>query len=296
MIPGITASELCVPSVTGGTVTFDSTYIYHTFTTSGNFTVSSGKLNVEVFMVGGGGGGGPAKSVLLVNRSYPPQYGAFSCQSGGGGAAGNIASTFGIVNHASSVVSGATPVVVGSGGSAGSYGYVEGVGFQTFDGAEGGASSFNGVYASGGLGGFSAAINGKGAMGSLNDSYSGGQGGVVVFVSANYYIGGAGGGAGSSSNGAAASDSYLGVGGNLTTTSWGLSYGKGGDGGGNHSGRSQPTQPNSAYGSGGHGGSALYVPNADSTVRGTTTEWPATSGRSGVVVVRYTRNQVRSNP
>ena len=71
-------------------------FIYHTFTSDGNFVVASGNGTVEVLIVGGGGGGsdynGPGNA-------------------GGGGGAG------GLVHHASLAIStGTYPVVVGAGG------------------------------------------------------------------------------------------------------------------------------------------------------------------------------------
>ena len=43
---------------TGGTITTLNGYVYHAFTTSGTFQVTSGSKNVECLIVGGGGGGG----------------------------------------------------------------------------------------------------------------------------------------------------------------------------------------------------------------------------------------------
>ena len=68
-------------------------YIYHTFTSSGTFTVNSGPANasMELLIVGGGGGGGGGQ------------------QAGGGGAGGLRYLTFPAVSP------GSYPVVVGSG-------------------------------------------------------------------------------------------------------------------------------------------------------------------------------------
>ena len=45
------------PKATGGTVTSDSTYWYHTFTSNGTFTPSQA-LSCDVVVVAGGAGGG----------------------------------------------------------------------------------------------------------------------------------------------------------------------------------------------------------------------------------------------
>ena len=58
MIPlGILGSTSHDAKATGGTVTSDSTYWYHTFTSNGTF-VPNQSLSVEYLIVAGGGGGG----------------------------------------------------------------------------------------------------------------------------------------------------------------------------------------------------------------------------------------------
>jgi len=59
------------PKATGGTITSDATYWYHTFSANGTFTPLLSISGCEVLIVAGGGGGG---------------YG--SAASGGGGAGG----------------------------------------------------------------------------------------------------------------------------------------------------------------------------------------------------------------
>ena len=55
-----------IMAATGGTITTDGDFKVHTFTSSGNFVVSSvqGLGEVKILLVGGGGGGG----YLLVDR------------------------------------------------------------------------------------------------------------------------------------------------------------------------------------------------------------------------------------
>ena len=76
--------------VTGGTIVTSGGYRYHTFTSSGSFTVSSGSKSVEYLIVAGGGGS----------------------QGGGGGAGGYRSGTF-------TVSTANYQVTVGAGGSGG---------------------------------------------------------------------------------------------------------------------------------------------------------------------------------
>jgi hypothetical protein len=85
-----------VVSATGGTVlTPGNGFKYHTFTSPGTFTVSSGSANMDILIVSGGGGGG---------AGY---------YTGGGGAGGVV------YGPLISTVSGSYPVVVGPGGPGG---------------------------------------------------------------------------------------------------------------------------------------------------------------------------------
>ena len=88
--------ETLVTSASGGTITTAGDYKYHTFTSSGTFTLTTvsggGKADLRVLVVGGGGGGG--------------RY------LGGGGGGGAVFET--IV----SVVAGTYTVTVGGGGAA----------------------------------------------------------------------------------------------------------------------------------------------------------------------------------
>ena len=72
-------------------------YKYHTFTSSGSFTVSAGTKTAEILLVGGGGGGGPSSD----------------SNSGGGGAGGLI------YWNSIPLTPGTYPVTIGNGGAAG---------------------------------------------------------------------------------------------------------------------------------------------------------------------------------
>jgi hypothetical protein len=75
------ASNIVRPGlvITGGTVTSDATYYYHTFSAvgAGTFSVSGGNLSVDVLVVGGGGSGG--------NTHASNAYGSGGGSGGGGG-------------------------------------------------------------------------------------------------------------------------------------------------------------------------------------------------------------------
>ena len=63
-------------TATGGTITTNGSYLIHTFTSDGTFTVSGGSLVCDVLVVAGGGGGGSSQ--------------AGTGGAGGGGAGGLI--------------------------------------------------------------------------------------------------------------------------------------------------------------------------------------------------------------
>ena len=102
-------------------------YIYHTFTSPGTFTVSSGG-NVEVLVVAGGGGGGG--------------------DVGGGGGAGGLA-----YNPSMTIGPGTYPVTVGPGGNGGPGTASPAGTLGIRSGGAGGDSIFNGITALGGGGG-----------------------------------------------------------------------------------------------------------------------------------------------
>jgi hypothetical protein len=108
--PGIIATGGNVDALAPG-----NGYKYHTFTSPGTFTVSSGNSTIEVLVVAGGGGAG----------------------GGGGGGAG------GLVYHPSmQITTGSYPITIGSAGAAG-----------PIPGRLGNDTTFNGLTAKGGGGG-----------------------------------------------------------------------------------------------------------------------------------------------
>jgi hypothetical protein len=127
-----------VATISGGTLTSDSTYNYYTFTSSGSLLVENAEVTLDYLVVAGGGG---------TEGSYP---------TGGGGGAG------GLLAASSTITPNSYAVIVGSGGAGGASAYA---------GVNGNDSSWNSIVSTGGGNGGS-----QDFAGSINGS-SGGSGG-----------------------------------------------------------------------------------------------------------------------
>ena len=263
------ASEEASAKATGGMVISDSTYWYHTFTSTGAF-VPKQSLTADVLVIAGGGGGGKD-------------------QGGGGGAGGLLAFT----SQSLSATSYTCTVGAGGAGSTGSQG-VDGVDSQfgaltlVKGGGGGGQATYSTNGRNGGSGGGGGTAPGAGTSGQGNGGGYPGIGG-----------GGGGGGAGavgqtggdSPGNGGAGSNTYSSW---ATATSTGASGyyaggggggaeathgngGTGGAGGGGTGGRYQATAVNATVGltnTGGGGGGGQQSANG-------------AAGGSGLIIVRY---------
>jgi hypothetical protein len=140
---------------TGGTITTDGTYVYHTFNSTGTFTPTT-RLSADYLVIAGGGG-----------------------SSASGAGAGGLRSTVGISGGGASpesqiqLISGTSySVVVGAGGSGASNG-------QSTNGSNGNNSSFSNIISIGGGGGISTAgtqLNTGQSGGSGSGGYGGGDG------------------------------------------------------------------------------------------------------------------------
>ena len=239
--------ETLVTSASGGTITTDGDYKYHTFTSSGTFTLSAvssgGKADLQVLVVGGGGGGG--------------RY------LGGGGGAGAMLET--IV----SIIAGTYTVTVGAGGAAATNN-------NSYSGNGSGSSLTGGTIgdrsctAFGGGGGGNG-YNGDvwGANGSSNAVIgSGGGGGSpygVTISNANISLP-MGGPAGRYGSGGAFGTTYTGS----------ASFTGGGGGGGAFGPGVAPNIGNGPVGAGGFGGSGMT-----STITGSTTTYYGGGGGGG---------------
>lgn len=277
---------------TGGVITYDSTYYYHTFGASGTFTPKQ-SITADYLVVAGGGGGafggggaGGLRSTMgttggggSLESSLSLTAQPYTITVGAGGAGGVPNTVNAAVNGSTSSISGSGLTTItstgggrggmeyaggsngGSGGGAGRGGqwYTAGTGTAN-QGYAGGANNANPPYPSGGGGGAGAAAAGAGTGGTA--------GGVGVQITAlatatgtgansGYYAGG-GGGAGD-------------------TTSGGTGRGAGGLGGGGAAGASTGTAGTTNTGGGG-GGAGGEVGSGNGG-----------AGGSGIVIIRYTK-------
>lgn len=274
---------------TGGIITSDSSYFYHTFLTSGTFTPTE-SLTADYLVVAGGGGGGNANN------------------TGGGGGAGGLqgvtaTSLSSSVNYTVTVGAGGARTVSGNnssfagsgistttstGGGRGG-GYNNGVGYLTAEnggsgggsneensnnaygtgisgqGFRGGSSSTNSAYYGGGGGGGAGAIGGDGS----SSAGLGGNGGIGSSAFSSW-------GVGVNVNGT----NYLaGGGGGAAATAGATAGGSGGYGGGG-AGSKNAVATNGTANTGGGGGGGYYAASTNAA---------GASGGSGIVVVRYAK-------
>jgi hypothetical protein len=280
-----TDSSSSTPKASGGTITTDMLYTYHTFTAGGTFTPSQ-DLTADVLIVGGGGGSGDANAggggaggvIYAPARSFTNATTYTAVIGAGGGAnAGGVASTFSGLSATGggySIGEGSSGTNGGSGGGGGGGGgtgtFTAGISTgssgadYTFYGNSGGLG--RGGYNSGGGGGAGAV--GSPARGQDNGSGAG-DGGVGLQtwsswltatntghnVSGVRYIGGGGGGG--------ANTGPVGIGG----------FGGGGTGKSDSStGTQTPGTANTGGGAGGTGGVSSRN---------------GTNGGSGLIIIRY---------
>jgi hypothetical protein len=302
-------------TVSGGTLTSDTTYYYRVFTSSGTLT-SNGSLSADVLVIAGGGSGGHA----IANTSG----------DAGGGGAGGVRSASVTIN------SGTNSIVVGNGGAAiavnppsnstkGNRGEnSSALGITSTGGggggADNGASDYPGQSGGSGGGGSNGAVGGSGNQGGYNppEGYSGGN--------ANPNTAGGGGGAGgvgnSGSNTTTGGTAGTGGPGTNSYSSWlsaissimpanwqsatSSGYIAGGGGGGADAEHPQPA----AGGSGGGGAGGARINAGYGTANGTSGidytgsgggatgtldnvgGYSSGAGGKGLVVVRYTKASV----
>jgi len=272
---------------TGGIISSDANYYYHTFLASGTFTPTQ-SLSCDYLVVAGAGGGGAA-------------YG------GGGGGAGGYKS-------GSLAVTGSTnyTVTIGAGGA--------GSPNQTNNGSNGSNSIFSSITSTGGGGGSqtgggsgsgSNGGSGGGGAGGNNDRSGGGtaspsgegnNGGTGSYNNAgNFGAGGGGGGASASGgNGTSSTTAVGGNGGNGTASSISgssITYAGGGGGGAFTTGESF-TRSSGGSGGGGAGGDGNNA-SGNAAVAGTANtggggggggfDQVGAAGGSGIVIVRYSK-------
>lgn len=235
---------------TGGTETLSGGYKVHTFTTSGNLTVSSLGIDfVEYLIVGGGGAGG--------RNGGGPGFG------GGGGGAGGV-----LLSNIMLTSTGNTVITIGAGGSL--------VDFNSWPNPPGGnttvtfAGTSTMIAYGGGGGAHSWPAHGTG----FGPARSGGSGGGGVF---------AGGTQGSGTPGqgfAGGTTSPITFGGATSPRDWG-----GGGGGAGEIGHWNPSDPSgsapTSTSAGGNGISISWAPPAYGTSGPTPGRWFAGGGGGG---------------
>ena len=298
---GIANAAIGAPKATGGIITYDNTYYYHTFGASGTFTPQQSLTNVDYLVIAGGGGGG---------SQYQRDEGA------GGGGAGGLRSTVdvtgggGTLESKISLNSGTAYTITvgagGAGGGAGGYGQtgsnganssIAGTGLTTITSTAGGGggNADNGTANSGGSGGGAGAYN-KATQGSgtANQGYAGGN-----TTSSGHGAGGGGAGA-VGTNGISGGAGGTGVAipsiANVTGTGVVTYYAGGGGGGGNASSPNQAVGPAGVGGggAGGVGGASASGSNAVTNTGGggggagaSSSQTYGGNGGSGVVIIRY---------
>ena len=263
----------------GGTITSDGAYIYHTFTSSGTFTPTQ-SLTADYLVVAGGGGAGYSSSVNGTGT--------------GGGGAGGLRSTVtttgggGSLETPLSLTAQAYTVTVGAGGTGGTSASVDATDgsnsvFSTITSTGGGGSRSSGlpngaVGRPGGSGaGNSNADTGAANTGTANQGFAGGKGAGTF---------GTGGGGGAGQIGGTASGNDGGTGGNglaISITGSSVNYAGGGAGGRGVSG--------AAAGVAGTGGTAVNTNGTANTGAGgggaNSSINAGYAGGSGIVIVRY---------
>jgi hypothetical protein len=277
---------------TGGTITADGNYTYHTFTSTGSFMPSEKIKNAEILLVAGGGGGGG---------------GTFTnANSGGGGGAGGVIAYTGNTFYAgtsyTAVVGaggtgGSTSVGIGSQGGSSTFAALSAVG-----GGGGGAEVSGGAGGTtGGSGGGSSSVStGSGSAGTAGQGFAGGSttasngaaaggggaGGVGINATNGSFDAGANGGVGTiaynywhyaTSTGVLSNGNYY-IGGGGGGGSYRSTGGPGGIGGGGTGGQS--TNDNDTAGTANTGGGGGGSANQGAGRAGS-------AGGSGLVIVRY---------
>jgi hypothetical protein len=296
---GIANADLGAAKATGGIITEDSQYWYHTFGASGAF-IPKQSLTCDVLVVAGGGsgagrhGGGGGGGGLLVHTSQSVTAISYNVTVGAGGTA---TGTSGRGGSGVNSQFGALTASVGGGA-----------------GGSGGGSNSSLTGGSGGAGGASAVSEGgTGSAGTSGQGFAGGNG--SGFLGTSYYAGGGGGGAGGAGQsltdtanspggfgGVGATSSFIqsiglasGMGQNVSGTyyfaggggggNWANStgiQGVGGFGGGGNGGKADPSNAVSGIANtGGGGGGGGLTSGAGTGVGG--------NGGSGIVIVRYAK-------
>jgi hypothetical protein len=269
---------------TGGNITFDGTYVYHVFNSSGTFAPTQPVLADYLVIAGGGGGGG----------------GYSTWAKGGGAGAGGLRTSFGTSGGGGSAeskytISSSVAVTIGAGGTGGGgsvstpvSGTDSGLGLIISTGGGSGGQFAFGPLA-GGSGGGQGPGTASGAAGTSNQGYAGGSG--LAYTGNSTGAAGGGGGAGGV-GGSASGTITAGIGGaGLANSITGTSVTYAGGGGGS-SGNDVGGTANGGGGAGGTAGSGGTNGTANtgggggggSSASGNSN---GGNGGSGLVIIRY---------
>jgi hypothetical protein len=303
---GIANADQGAAKATGGIITEDANYWYHTFGASGAF-IPKQSLTCDVLVVAGGGGGG-------------------SYRAGGGGAGGLLlysAQSLTAISHTVTVGAGGTGATqsgvfaVGAVGTSGVNSQFASLTAAT-GGGRGGAPNGGTAGAAGGSGGGSCADPSfsPNAGGAASPSGQGNAGGASNSFASPYYGAGGGGGAGAvGSNGTSAGGGGAGGIGSSAYSSWGIATGTGqnssgtyyyagGGAGGEFTGIASTTAKSGGLGGGGstvatttatasNGGAGTVNTGGGGAGSVSTDNGGAMgnggAGGSGIVIVRYAK-------
>ena len=265
---------------TGGYVTSDSQYYYHTFAASGTFTPTQ-SITADCLVIGGGGGagsGGGGAGGALAFASQSLTATGYTVTVGAGGAGGNGGSPSNNGTNGVDSQFAALTLVEGGGGGGGT---------EQTAGSDGGSGG------GGGASGVTTRTGGTGSQGGNGGSNGG-------FIASIYPAGGGGGKGGNGGNATSASAPGTGGIGVSTITNWGslsdmfsaTGLGVGGTiaGGGGGGAYAIGGTTSTASGGGGAGGNGVVGTNGTANTGGGAGGGNAAveaSGGSGVIVVRY---------
>jgi hypothetical protein len=142
---------------TGGSITFDGTYVYHTFNSTGTFTPTSKVITDVVVAAGGGGGGGSTSGSVgggggAGGLAYAPLVSLtpgfpYTVTVGAGGAGGTSGTNSGTTGSNSGVGLGSVNITT-FGGGYGSYGNATGTSVAGGSGGSGGGAGWGTNYGS----------------------------------------------------------------------------------------------------------------------------------------------------
>lgn len=289
----------------GGNISFDGTYVVHTFTSSGTFTPTSPIPDADFLVVAGGGGGGGATNTSNNRAGGGGGAGGYKCSVPGetSGAGSSAQSRLGLspyVNYLITVGAGGARGTSSTNGTNGSDSFFHTI--QSYGGGGGGRSSVNGNTGGsgggGGAGGTGGTASTTGGAGLGGNGYAGGNSGT------SYYNAAPGGGGAGAAGGGLLANQTGGLGGNglQSRISGTPTYYAGGGGGGAELFRSTgglggggrgALQQNGSLGAGGSQNAEAGTTNTGGGGGGSAhdTSWGgemlAAAGGSGIVIIRY---------